>query len=67
MVEGYKILKSLMKNLRRLVLHLGTAGHNNNMMLQDLPAIATLVSDALQAMTADGDFKSLAAMCSRKD
>ena len=63
MVEAYKILKSLMKNIKRLVMHLGT----NQNKQASLPAIANLVTEALSAITSDGDLATLLSTYSKKD
>ena len=66
MVEAYKILKSLMKNVKRLVIHLGTDEDQASQSLS-LQAIQNLVNETLCSMTTDGELKSLLAVSSKKD
>ena len=65
MVEAYKILKSLMKNLKRLVMHLGIDEEHHRQ--NKLQAITTLVNEALSSMMPEGDLSSLISTCSKKD
>lgn len=66
MVDAYKILKSLMKNLRRLVLHLGVDDIHSQQQA-NLSAIGNLLTEALSHISPEGDLQSLVQACSRKD
>lgn len=66
MVEAYKILKSLMKSMRRLVIHLGT-DEDHSSQASSIPSIQTLLTETLTAMTSEGDLQSLIQISTKKD
>lgn len=66
MVEAYKILKSLMKSIKRLVINLGTDEEQVSQG-ENIAFIQNLVNEALCSMTTDGELSSLLAVSSKKD
>jgi len=66
MVEAYKILKSLMKSMRRLIIHLGT-DDDHSCQASSIQAIQSLLTETLSAMTTEGDLQSLIQVSTLKD
>jgi hypothetical protein len=66
MVDAYKILKSLMKSIKRLIVHLST--DEEHIQQSNVQAIQILVMDSLTALTDEGgDNSTLIHTVSKKD
>lgn len=58
MVDAYKILKSLMKNLRRLILYLNTENFQERQS-EMIGAIDKVVKEAIEAVIGEGEMISV--------